>query len=116
MKRYVAFALVAMLAGLWLVSCSATSAKEGKSVKDAAIEKCIQLCKDAKEKGKDLSNGPCLSDDNPDWNIADWVCDVAHSPRQPVDNKPENQCREYREGKAHHFVEVNPNCEFIKAY
>ncbi len=44
-----------------------------------------------------------------------WVCDVAHSPREDVDNLPENQCREFGEGKANHFVEVNPNCEFIKA-
>jgi len=63
----------------------------------------------------DLSDGPCLSDDNPEWAIENWVCDVAHSPREAIDNLPENQCREFREGIASHFVEVDPNCKFIKA-
>ncbi len=56
----------------------------------------------------DLSNGPCLG------KIADdWVLDIAHLPRQPVDNLPENQCAEYREGRAHHFVEMSPRGEII---
>ena len=61
------------------------------------------------------ANGPCLSDNNPDWNITDWVCDVAHSPRQPVDDLSENQCQAFRNGQAHHFVEVDPSCNFIRA-
>ena len=84
--------------------------------KDYIIERCIELCRDAKMKGVDLSNGPCLSDNNPDWQTDDWVCDVAHWPRQAIDNNPENQCQEFRSGNAHHFVEVNENCEFIRAY
>jgi len=32
-----------------------------------------------------------------------------------VDNKPENQCSAFREGKAKHFVEVNTSCELIRA-
>ena len=60
-------------------------------------------------------NGPCLSDNNSEWNIADWVCDVAHSPRQDVDNLPENQCQAFRNSQAHHFVEVDSSCNFIRA-
>lgn len=57
---------------------------------------------------QDLSSGPCLG------KIADdWVLDVAHLPRQDVDNDPANQCAEYRSGKAHHFVEVTPQGEII---
>ena len=76
---------------------------------------CIQLCLEERSKGRDLSNGPCLSDNNSKWIVRDWVCDVARWPRQDIDNLPENQCQEYREGKAHHFVEVSPQCEFIRA-
>jgi hypothetical protein len=76
-----------------------------------ATEKCAALCK---AMNFDLSNGPCLSDSSPAWNISDWVCDVAHSPRIAIDNLPENQCSEFRKGKAHHFVEVSPGCEFIR--
>ena len=79
------------------------------------IEECIKLCSSVKGK-INLTNGPCLSDDNPEWKVKDWVCDVAHWPRQAVDNLPENQCKDFREGKAHHFVEVDENCNFIRAY
>ncbi len=75
-----------------------------------ALDTCIQNCQDAKLAGQNLSNGPCLSENI----IDDWVCDVAHSPRQPVDNLPENQCSSF--GKAaSHFVEVDENCGFIRA-
>jgi len=75
---------------------------------------CIDLCNSYKET-ENLDNGPCLSDNNKRWVIVDWVCDVAHSPRQTVDDLPENQCSAYREDKAHHFVEVDINCNFIQA-
>lgn len=58
-----------------------------------------------------LDNGPCLSN-----AIAPgWVRDVAHSPRQPVDEAPGNRCAGYLK-TAFHFVEVAPNCTFIRAY
>lgn len=75
--------------------------------KNDVAEKCISLCK---QQSIDLSNGPCLSNKIE----KDWVCDIAHSPRQQVDNLPENQCSAFREGKANHFVEVTPNCELIR--
>ena len=102
-----------LLAGVLLVSgCVQQGGQEGVSPEEQAKTKCIELCEGS---AIDLSDGPCLSDDNPNWDVEGWVCDVAHSPRQDVDNRPENQCREFREGKASHFVEVDPECEFIKA-
>jgi len=53
--------------------------------------------------GRDFSNGPCLSD----HLIDDWVLDVVHNPRQPIDDIPANQCTAYRNGTAHHFVEMD---------
>jgi len=88
---------------------------EETSTQEPARMLCIELCQVELDAGKDLSNGPCLSDDNPKWDIKDWVCDVAHDPREPVDNLPENQCVAYRRGDMHHFVEVDPDCNFIKA-
>ena len=79
--------------------------------KEIAKNKCIALCKEFKNNGTDLSNGPCLSNEI----IEDWVCDVAHWPRLDVDNDPRNQCPAF--GKtARHFVEVDPNCNFIRAF
>jgi hypothetical protein len=88
--------------------------KSQKNKKDIAIQKCIEACRSATISGADLSNGPCLLDPIPD--LKDWVCDVAHNPRQQIDNLPENQCSSFREGKASHFVEVDPSCNFIRAY
>ena len=75
-----------------------------------AKQKCIQACQTALDAGQNLENGPCLSNKIAD----DWVCDVAHSPRQAIDNDPANQCPEYGKS-AKHFVEVTPDCKFIKA-
>jgi hypothetical protein len=65
---------------------------------------------------QNLDTGPCLSDNNDEWNVNDWVCDIAHSPRLDIDNLPENQCLAYTEGQAHHFVEVDENCKLIRVY
>jgi hypothetical protein len=65
---------------------------------------------EAKRQGVDMSRGPCLG-------IIEegWVADVAHDPRQPVDDDPANQCPEYRSGDADHFVELDPDGGFIRS-
>jgi hypothetical protein len=60
---------------------------------------------------EDLSAGPCLSNNL----IPDWVADIAHNPRQAVDDLPANQCSAYREGQAHHFVELDLDGNLIRA-
>lgn len=71
-------------------------------------EACIQLCL-VNKANMDLSSGPCLSNEI----SPGWVCDVAHSPRASVDNLAENQCPAF--GKtAGRFVEVDPECRFIR--
>jgi len=92
-----------------LVAMSFFFLREGSS---GVEEICIKACKDALKKGINLEDGPCLLDPIPE--APDWVCDVAHSPRQPVDNDPANQCSSYLTGNSHHFVEVDPNCRLIR--
>lgn len=75
---------------------------------------CRQACYQALNEGKDLSEGPCLLDPMPEDN--NWVCDIAHDPRQPVDNEMQNQCDAWNNGTAKHFIELTPECEFIAAY
>ncbi len=82
-----------------------------KADKDLAIAKAYELYRQAIVEGTDLSNGPCLSNKV----IDDWVVDVAHDPRQAVDDEPANQCSAYRSGEAHHFVELNTSGELIRA-
>jgi hypothetical protein len=93
-----------------------TTSPEKTLLSDAERAKqiCIQKCKEALSLGENLDNGPCLL--NPISELKDWVCDVAHWPREAVDNLAENQCSSYRQGLAKHFVEVTPSCEFIRSY
>jgi len=106
--------LFVVVAILFVSGCVQQSAQTQKSAAEIAKDRCIETCMTI---SSDLSNrSPCLSDGNPEWNVSDWVCDVAHSPRQAIDDLPENQCLAFREGRSHHFVEVSPYCEFIRAY
>jgi uncharacterized protein YceK len=88
--------------------------QETRTYSEEVTSACVDECKAWLNAGKDMSNGPCLL--NPIKDMPDWVCDVAHSPRQSVDDNPNNQCSAFGEGRANHFVEVNPNCELIKTW
>jgi hypothetical protein len=81
------------------------------SDRDLAVRKAKELFEQKRAEGMDFSNGPCIAEEI----IPDWCADVAHNPRQPVDNRPENQCRSYREGRVHHFVELDPEGNLIRA-
>lgn len=65
----------------------------------------------ARQRGIDLAPGPCLGVIKPGW-----VADIAHQPRQPQDDLPQNQCPQYRSGQAHHFVELDPNGRVIRVH
>lgn len=84
--------------------------KVSQNVKEEAIAKAKELFEQKKTQGLDMSAGPCLSNEI----IPGWVVDVAHSPRQAIDDQPENQCSAFREGKAQHFVELDLEGNLIK--
>lgn len=88
----------------------AVEIKEEISDIDRAIAACQQLCQ-AREL-EFLNQSPCLSNDL--LGDGAWVCDIAHSPRLPMDNLPEKQCEAWRNGSAAHFVELGPDCKVIK--
>ena len=64
-----------------------------------------------KEQSVDFSRGPCLSN----ALAPNWVLDIVHSPRQDIDDLPENMCPTYLEGKAQHVVELDPDGNLIRA-
>ena len=80
-----------------------------------AFRACQQSCIHTLEAGDNasLEIGPCLLDPIPVQ--PDWVCDIAHSPRQPADNLPENQCSFYRSSQSVHFIELSPECRLLRA-
>jgi hypothetical protein len=109
------FVSVLVLLMLTLLVSGCTSGITSSDPAERAKQECIEECQLELNRGTYLEDGPCLTDINSRWNVRDWVCDVAHDPRQDVDNDPKNQCTEYREGEASHFVEVTPDCQLIRA-
>lgn len=117
------FAVCGLLLVVFIAGC--TQAKEVKSdienfetpyltdsgnPLDSPTSRCITMCRDERAKGMNFSSGPCLSNQVSE----DWVCDVAHDPREEIDNSPENQCDGFRNGSARHFVEVDTDCNLIR--
>lgn len=82
-----------------------------KSDIDVAVNQAKYLYEMEKSKDKDFSSGPCISN----ALMPDWVADVAHSPRQTIDDLAANQCPAYLEGRARHFVELDLEGNLIKA-
>jgi hypothetical protein len=107
--------IISLILLIILISGCAAKSDDTEFLRKAISDSCINICNSVKGT-RDLSNGPCLSDNNAKWTIQDWVCDVAHSPRQSeIDDKPENQCQAFRSGQSHHFVEVDTSCNLIRA-
>lgn len=79
--------------------------------REQAIELAQQVYQQAQAQGMSFERGPCLGVIMPGW-----VADVAHEPRQPVDNQPENQCAAWRSGQAKHFVELDPRGNVIRVH
>ncbi len=79
--------------------------------RERAIAEARKLYEKLKGQGVDFSTGPCISQEI----IPDWCVDIAHNPRQEVDNLPRNQCQSYRNGRVHHFVELDPEGNLIRA-
>lgn len=96
------FVLIIALTGvLLMVKKSSTVPQENASQKAVTLAK--KIYDEKKLQNVDFKDGPCLSENL----MPDWVADIAHNPRQPVDDMPKNQCAAFREGIAHHFVELD---------
>jgi hypothetical protein len=106
----VRFVAIAVVLATVSAGCGGSSGASDEDRDNAiAAAKFIYAGK-AKE---DLSAGPCLSEGIP--GQSDWVVDIAHDPRQAVDDRPANQCQSYRDGETHHFVELTPDGRLIQA-
>lgn len=78
--------------------------------KEEIFKNALNLYIKKKQEGLDMSKGPCLGKISDDW-----VLDIAHNPRQPQDDKSENQCPQLREGTAHHFIEMDVDGNLINS-
>jgi hypothetical protein len=86
---------------------------EVPSEEEQAIVLAMEAYDAAVAGGVDLTDGPCIAEELP--GLPDWVADVAHDPREEVDNLPENQCQRFGSGEAEHFVELDLDGNLIQA-
>jgi len=105
-----------VLSALTLTACTisydADRIEQGQAaIKQLAISRAEEIYRQKIAEGIDLSAGPCLTENL----IDDWVADIAHNPRQTIDDLPENQCQNYRNGLTKHFVELDLNGKLIIA-
>jgi hypothetical protein len=102
--------IAGVLAAITLAGCGGGSGASQEDQDKAVTAAKFLFAGQAK---RDLSNGPCLSERLP--GLSDWAVDIAHDPRQQVDDEPANQCQSFREGQTHHFVELTPDGRLIRA-
>lgn len=106
---FIAFVLVFLF--IFVLVRLASTGTDLVAERERAIALAQELYAVKKEQGVDFSKGPCLSE-----NLMDgWVADIVHSPRLAVDDLPENQCQNYRSGKAFRLVELDPEGNVIRA-
>lgn len=98
------FVITAVALAVVLLNRQAGKYRPGVSDQlDQAVDTAQRVYQNKQRLAVDFSNGPCLTNDL----LPDWVADLVHNPRQEVDNKIENQCQAYVEGRAKHFVELD---------
>jgi hypothetical protein len=104
---------VCAAAALGLTACGSSGSQVSQSDRDRAVDQAQAAYRQFIATGAPLEPGPCISESLP--GLPDWVADIAHSPRQPVDDEPANQCQRYRSGQAHHFVELDEHGDLLRA-
>ncbi len=103
--------VIALTAIATLILNSGAPKEISKSEIEIAVNQAKHTYDQKKLLGEDFSKGPCLSN----ALLPGWVLDIAHSPRQSLDDSPDNQCPAYLEGRAKHFVELDPEGNLIRA-
>jgi hypothetical protein len=111
LRAVVSKLLFVALASVVILGCGGNDVSEEE--RDRAITAAKQAYRGAIARGEDLDVGPCIAENLP--RLPEWVADVAHDPREGIDDASENQCRRYRAGEASHFVELTPDGELIRA-
>ena len=81
-----------------------------KDETETAVNQAYFLYDTEKQRGRDFSSGPCLTN----ALLPGWVIDIVHDPRQPIDDLSSNQCSAYLEGSAKHFIELDPEGNLVR--
>lgn len=79
---------------------------------DQAVNQSQLLYREFIKTSPDISSGPCLTN----ALMPGWVVDLVHSPRQPIDDLEENQCKSFVEGRSEHFVELDLSGNVVRVH
>jgi len=97
--------------GVWVKHGNPKNTPDEVTEQQELIKKSSDLYQEAVSKNTSFDNGPCLG------KIADdWVVDIAHNPREAIDDRPANQCGDFLLGKAHHFIELDLQGNLVRIY
>ena len=107
----IALTVILVVASLTIIYEAQKPREPSQSEIDTAINQARLVFRQRKIAGEDFSKGPCLTN----ALMPAWVLDIAHNPRQPIDDLAENMCPAYLEGRAKHFVELDPDGNLIRA-
>lgn len=109
--------VIAILAISMILRSGGGTAVEELPLTQESVDDIVQhgqvLLTERLNAGDDLSDGPCLDNNK---TFKGWVIDIAHDPRELVDDKAENQCSAYRRGSAKNFVELSLSGDIIRVY
>jgi hypothetical protein len=104
---------IALFIAASLVAGCGGSDSASQSDKNKAVSEAQAAFRQVEGTGQDLGRGPCVAEHLP--GLSDWAADIAHDPRQSVDDDSANQCQSYRAGQTHHFVELTTEGNLIRA-
>ena len=93
------------------VSFEEINIEDLRSEKENTIKLASELYREKKAEGFDFSAGLCLAEEITEG----WSVDMVHLPRTEEDDKPENQCQYYRQGKTKHFIELSLEGDLVRA-
>jgi hypothetical protein len=112
MKKLILVAIMLMIIATMFIFgdySSNNSAPVSQDKQNEMVKLAQKRFTQKKSEGLDIKNGPCLG-----IIAIGWVTDVAHNPREASDDQPANQCEDYRNGFAKHFVELDLNGQLIQ--
>jgi len=93
--------------GVWIKHGNPDSVHENVKEQQNAISCAENLYEQEKTKGIEF-NSQCLE------ICGNYAVDIVHVPRADEDNKAENQCENYRQGKVKHFIELDKDGNVVR--
>lgn len=93
--------------GVWIKHGNPYNTPKEVTEQQDLISQALELYNKEKNKGTALES-QCLG------TIQDHAIDIVHVPRSQEDNLEENQCQDYREGRAKHFIELDKEGNIVR--